>query len=64
MTKRVGDALIGATMNTHGSLVMEAQKVGAETMLSQIVQMVARAQRSKAPCSVWLMRWQGISWSG
>ena len=49
VTKRVGDALIGATMNTHGSLVMEAQKVGAETMLSQIVQMVARAQRSKAP---------------
>ncbi|PKM04216.1 MAG: copper-transporting ATPase, partial [Gammaproteobacteria bacterium HGW-Gammaproteobacteria-7] len=49
VTKRVGDALIGATLNTHGSLVMEAQKVGAETMLSQIVQMVARAQRSKAP---------------
>ncbi|MDT9046755.1 copper-transporting ATPase, partial [Escherichia coli] len=37
VTKRAGDALIGATMNTHGSLVMEAQKVGAETMLSQIV---------------------------
>ncbi|WP_454864731.1 heavy metal translocating P-type ATPase [Pseudomonas rhizophila] len=47
--KRAGDSLIGATLNTHGSLVMEAQKVGAETMLSQIVQMVARAQRSKAP---------------
>lgn len=47
--KRGGDSLIGATLNTHGSLVMEAQKVGAETMLSQIVQMVARAQRSKAP---------------
>ncbi|SBW84920.1 Copper-transporting P-type ATPase [Pseudomonas veronii 1YdBTEX2] len=46
--KRAGDSLIGATLNTHGSLVMEAQKVGAETMLSQIVQMVARAQRSKA----------------
>lgn len=49
VTKRVGDTLIGATMNTHGSLVMQAQKVGADTMLSQIVQMVARAQRSKAP---------------
>ncbi len=49
VTKRVGDSLIGATMNTHGSLVMQAQKVGADTMLSQIVQMVARAQRSKAP---------------
>lgn len=47
--KRHGDSLIGATLNTHGSLVMEAQKVGAETVLSQIVQMVARAQRSKAP---------------
>ena len=47
--KKAGDSLIGATLNTHGSLVMEAQKVGAETMLSQIVQMVARAQRSKAP---------------
>lgn len=47
--KRAGDSLIGATLNTHGSLVMEAQKVGSETMLSQIVQMVARAQRSKAP---------------
>jgi Cu+-exporting ATPase len=47
--KRAGDSLIGATLNTHGSMVMEAQKVGAETMLSQIVQMVARAQRSKAP---------------
>lgn len=49
VTKRVGDTLIGTTMNTHGSLVMQAQKVGADTMLSQIVQMVARAQRSKAP---------------
>ncbi|POA77448.1 heavy metal translocating P-type ATPase [Pseudomonas sp. DP16D-R1] len=47
--KRAGNSLIGATLNTHGSLVMEAQKVGAETILSQIVQMVARAQRSKAP---------------
>ncbi|MCF5461000.1 heavy metal translocating P-type ATPase, partial [Pseudomonas syringae] len=41
--------LIGATLNTHGGMIMQAQKVGAETMLSQIVQMVARAQRSKAP---------------
>ncbi|WP_137823198.1 heavy metal translocating P-type ATPase [Pseudomonas sp. D(2018)] len=47
--KKAGEPLIGATLNTHGSLVMEAQKVGAETVLSQIVQMVARAQRSKAP---------------
>ncbi|MCF5392791.1 heavy metal translocating P-type ATPase, partial [Pseudomonas syringae] len=47
--KRAGDSLIGATLNTHGGMIMQAQKVGAETMLSQIVQMVARAQRSKAP---------------
>ena len=47
--KRAGDTLIGATLNTHGSLVMSAEKVGSETTLSQIVQMVARAQRSKAP---------------
>ncbi|ENY78131.1 copper-translocating P-type ATPase [Pseudomonas putida TRO1] len=47
--KRAGDSLIGATLNTHGRLVMKAQKVGADTMLSQIVQMVALAQRSKAP---------------
>jgi len=49
VSKHVGDSLIGATINTHGSLVMIAQKVGAETVLSQIVQMVAQAQRSKAP---------------
>ncbi|MGC3763759.1 heavy metal translocating P-type ATPase [Pseudomonas aeruginosa] len=47
--KHVGDTLIGATLNTHGSLVMQAQKVGSETMLAQIVQMVVQAQRSKAP---------------
>ncbi|WP_372866885.1 heavy metal translocating P-type ATPase [Pseudomonas sp.] len=47
--KTPGDALIGATLNAHGSLVMEAQKVGGDTTLAQIVQMVVRAQRSKAP---------------
>ncbi|WP_312928367.1 heavy metal translocating P-type ATPase, partial [Stutzerimonas nitrititolerans] len=47
--KRAGDSLIGATLNSHGSLVMQAQKVGSSTMLAQIVQMVAQAQRSKAP---------------
>ncbi|WP_284454456.1 copper-transporting P-type ATPase [Cupriavidus campinensis] len=49
VTKRVGDALIGATLNTSGALVMRSEKVGAATMLAQIVQMVASAQRSKAP---------------
>ncbi|MDP2644540.1 MAG: heavy metal translocating P-type ATPase, partial [Desulfobacterales bacterium] len=47
--KQAGDKLIGATVNGTGSLVMEAQKVGAETLLSQIVKMVAEAQRSRAP---------------
>ena len=49
VTKRVGDALIGATQNTTGSLTMRSERVGAATMLSQIVLMVAQAQRSKAP---------------
>jgi len=47
--KRPGDPLIGATINTSGALTMRAEKVGAATMLAQIVQMVAAAQRSRAP---------------
>ncbi len=47
--KAEGDALIGGTINRNGSLVMKAEKVGAETMLSGIVEMVAKAQRSRAP---------------
>ncbi len=47
--KRVGDALIGATLNTSGALVMRADKVGSQTVLASIVQMVVQAQRSKAP---------------
>jgi Cu+-exporting ATPase len=49
MSKRVGDKLIGATINTNGAMIMRADKVGSQTMLAQIVQMVAQAQRSKAP---------------
>jgi Cu+-exporting ATPase len=49
VTKRAGDKLIGATINTSGSLIMRAEKIGSDTMLSQIVQMVAGAQRSRAP---------------
>jgi len=49
VTKRVGDKLIGATMNTSGALVMRSEHVGSATVLSQIVQMVAQAQRSRAP---------------
>jgi Cu+-exporting ATPase len=47
--KGPGDAVTGATVNQTGSLVMEAERVGADTLLSQIVRMVAEAQRSRAP---------------
>lgn len=49
ISKVAGDKLIGATLNKNGALVMRSEKVGAATMLAQIVQMVAQAQRSKAP---------------
>ena len=49
ITKRVGDQLIGATMNTSGALVMRSEKVGSQTVLASIVQMVIQAQRSRAP---------------
>jgi Cu+-exporting ATPase len=49
IVKRAGDKVIGATMNTSGALVMRADKVGSQTVLAQIVQMVAAAQRSRAP---------------
>jgi Cu+-exporting ATPase len=49
VTKTIGSKLIGGTMNQTGSFVMRAEKVGRDTMLSQIVQMVATAQRSRAP---------------
>jgi len=47
--KTSGEKLIGATINGTGSLLMRAEKVGADTLLAQIVQMVAEAQRSRAP---------------
>ena len=49
VTKRLGDKVIGATLNTNGSLIMRSERIGSSMMLSQIVQMVAQAQRSKAP---------------
>jgi Cu+-exporting ATPase len=49
VTRRAGDKLIGGTLNGSGGLVMDAQRVGADTMLSRIVHMVAEAQRSRAP---------------
>jgi len=47
--KRVGDNITGGTLNRSGSFVMEAQRVGSETMLAQIVRLVGEAQRSRAP---------------
>ncbi len=47
--KRAGDRVIGATTNGTGSLVIRAERVGSETLLAQVVQMVAEAQRSRAP---------------
>ncbi|WP_313913620.1 copper-translocating P-type ATPase [Tahibacter sp.] len=47
--KTPGSAVIGATLNTSGSLVIRAGRVGADTLLAQIVQLVAQAQRSRAP---------------
>ena len=49
VTKTPGDRLIGGTLNQTGGFVMRAEKVGADTMLSRIVDMVASAQRSRAP---------------
>jgi Cu+-exporting ATPase len=49
VTKGPGDAVVGGSVNATGGFVMEARRVGADTLLSQIVQMVAQAQRSRAP---------------
>jgi Cu+-exporting ATPase len=47
--KSLGDAVTGGTLNTNGSFVMEAERVGNQTMLAQIVKLVSEAQRSRAP---------------
>jgi Cu+-exporting ATPase len=49
VTKRSGDKVIGATMNSTGALIIRSEKIGSQTVLAQIVRMVATAQRSKAP---------------
>ncbi|MFH1556995.1 MAG: copper-translocating P-type ATPase, partial [Pseudomonadota bacterium] len=49
ISKEVGDTVIADTLNVSGGIVMRAEKVGRETLLAQIVQMVAQAQRSRAP---------------
>jgi Cu+-exporting ATPase len=49
VTKEVGAKVIGGTLNTTGGFVMQAEKIGRDTVLARIVQMVAAAQRSRAP---------------
>lgn len=49
VAKKIGDRVTGSTINGTGSFVMEAERVGRDTLLSQIVQMVGQAQRSRAP---------------
>ena len=49
VAKQAGDTVIGATVNQTGSFLMRAERIGSETVLAQIVQMVADAQRSRAP---------------
>ncbi|MEW5701931.1 MAG: heavy metal translocating P-type ATPase [Candidatus Zixiibacteriota bacterium] len=58
--KNPGDQVVGATVNGSGTLLIEAQKVGAETLLSRIVAMVAEAQRSRAPIQRLADRVSGI----
>lgn len=48
-TKSIGNKVIGATLNINGALIMRAEKIGSNTVLSQIIDMVVAAQRSKAP---------------
>ncbi|WP_423208274.1 copper-transporting P-type ATPase [Paracoccus yeei] len=55
-----GDPVTGATINGTGSLVIEAKRVGADTMLSQIVEMVSNAQRSRAPIQKYADRVAGL----
>jgi len=49
VTKEVGDRVVAGALNKTGSFIMRADKIGADTLLAQIVQMVAQAQRSRAP---------------
>jgi Cu+-exporting ATPase len=49
VTKRAGDSVVGGTVNATGALIMRAERVGADTLLAQIVHMVAEAQRTRAP---------------
>jgi P-type Cu+ transporter len=60
VTKRAGDAVIGATVNGTGALIIHAERVGQEMLLAQIVRMVSEAQRSRAPIQKVADRVSGI----
>lgn len=60
VTRKPGDPVIGATINGTGSFLMRVEKTGEDTLLSQIVQMVAKAQRSRAPIQKTADRVAGI----
>jgi Cu+-exporting ATPase len=60
ITRKPGDPVIGATINGTGSFLMRVEKTGEDTLLSQIVQMVAKAQRSRAPIQKTADRVAGI----
>jgi Cu+-exporting ATPase len=49
VAKRIGDSVTAGTVDTNGAFIMEAERVGADTLLAQIVRMVSEAQRSRAP---------------
>ncbi|MDF9446073.1 heavy metal translocating P-type ATPase, partial [Limosilactobacillus mucosae] len=49
VAKKVGDAVVGSTINSNGTITFKATKVGSDTMLAQIVDMVKKAQTSHAP---------------
>jgi Cu+-exporting ATPase len=59
--KAAGSKVTAGTLNQTGGFVMRAEKVGADTLLSQIVHMVAAAQRSRRPSSAWPTKWLGGS---
>ncbi len=58
--KKIGDRVIGATLNKQGSVLMRAMKVGSETMLAQIIELVQHAQGSKAPIQAIADRISGV----
>jgi len=61
VAKAVGAELTGGTVNGTGALLMEARRVGSETLLAQIVKLVSEAQRSRAPVQRVRIEWQRVS---